>query len=168
MSLKAIMGLAVLSAAVEAQICSTGKTIDAFKTCLDSALTTPDGKTGARSAEEACQSLKAVAWSYFGCLCSKTKLVVGCYTNNCAGDPAMPAYQGSQASYCSSADANPPPQGQNVPGSPKPTTTTTGLAPIVGALPGATTTPKSSASNTFSTVMVFGEILLMSMLANML
>ncbi|KAI8896022.1 hypothetical protein BC833DRAFT_599176 [Globomyces pollinis-pini] len=101
---------------VLAQSCSiVGKSTDDFQKCLNTGLTSNTGRP-TKTPEEACDGLKEVAWQFYGCLCIKEKVVVQCYKQYCPTDPSWSAFEGAQVSYCASADSNPIPAGQTIPG----------------------------------------------------
>ncbi|KAI8894683.1 hypothetical protein BC833DRAFT_623739 [Globomyces pollinis-pini] len=103
-----VLALAVLSTVTQAQSCSTGSLTAQFDSCKTNSLTDTSGQPGPATAEAACAPLSSNPFKYYTCLCGKYGLIVGCYTNFCAGDPSAASFQNSNKSYCDAAIANTP------------------------------------------------------------
>ncbi|KAJ3273459.1 hypothetical protein HDV01_004379 [Terramyces sp. JEL0728] len=168
-----ILGLQLIASA-SAQITCTGATGTAattFSLCISNYMQTGNDP------QSACQSLKDQNAQYYSCLCQKSQGVSGCFAQLCPSSSQAIVYQQAQSQYCSAASDI-----QNKPTAAVSGSAATGL-PALTVAPGGnvatqaahstTTTGANFNSNSahasmLSTAMVFGEIICLTVLANIL
>jgi hypothetical protein len=156
---------ALLISGIAAQTCS-GQANPTFTNCIRDALVNVDGQVGATEATAACASIQTDQPRYFDCLCRRYTSVVQCYTTFCSNDPSVSAFRNSQLQFCSAVEQIPsvsvPAASNTLPALPRPTGTSSAPA-------GSQTTTRSAAMNSYlSSALVFGEVIAMTLLTNIL
>ncbi|KAJ3319759.1 hypothetical protein HDV06_005960 [Boothiomyces sp. JEL0866] len=167
-----IFALQIISG-VSAQITCTGATgnvANTFNLCISNFM------QNGNDPQSACQSLKDQNAQYYSCLCQKSQGVSGCFSQFCSSSSQAVVYQQAQNQYCGAASAilNPAsagPTNAQATGLPALTVGPGGVSPTQA--PQSTTTTAVTFKNNahasmLSTAMVFGEIVCLAVLANIL
>ncbi|KAJ3311937.1 hypothetical protein HDV04_003546 [Boothiomyces sp. JEL0838] len=168
-----ILALQFASLASAQITCSgaTGNVANTFNLCISNYM------QNGNDPQSACQNLKDQNAQYYTCLCQKSQGVSGCFQQFCSSSSQAVVYQQAQSQYCGAASAilNPAsagPTNAQATGLPVLTVATGGVVPTQAAH-GSTTTTGAQFNNAgrasiLSSAMVFGEIICLAVLANIL
>jgi hypothetical protein len=158
--------LSLLIAGISAQTCS-GTNNPTFNNCIRDGLVNVDGQVGATDATQACASIQTEQLRYYDCLCKRYTSVVQCFTTFCSNDPSISAYQNSQLQFCSAVEQIPAPvlPSNTAPLTPLPSVT---AAPSAPSAPPRSTQTNAAMNPYLSTTLVFGEVVALAFLTNLM